>query len=77
MFEIAKIFLAACLLTISLPAAAYVGPGLGAGILGVIVGFTASVLLALFSIVWFPLKRLFKGRQQRKDAAPAEDDEDG
>lgn len=39
---------------------AYIGPGLGAGALGVILGVIASILLALVAIVWYPLKRLIK-----------------
>ncbi len=39
---------------------AYVGPGLGAGAVGVVLGVLASVILALFAIVWYPVKRLLK-----------------
>jgi hypothetical protein len=39
---------------------AYIGPGLGAGALGVVLGVLASVILAVFAIVWYPLKRFLK-----------------
>lgn len=39
---------------------AYIGPGLGAGTIGVIIGILVSILLALFAIFWYPIKRLFK-----------------
>jgi len=39
---------------------AYVGPGLGAGAIGVILGVIAAVSLALFAIIWYPIKRLIK-----------------
>ena len=39
------------------PAFAYIGPGLGAGTLAVIVGFIGSIFLAIFALVWYPLKR--------------------
>ena len=39
---------------------AYIGPGLGAGTVGVILGVIGSILLALFAIFWYPLKRLIK-----------------
>ncbi len=39
------------------PAVAYIGPGLGAGTLAVIVGFAGSIFLAVFALVWYPLKR--------------------
>lgn len=57
---------------------AYVGPGLGAGVLGVIIGLVASVLIALFSIIWFPLKRLFTHKKKQSDATDwkSEDDEE-
>lgn len=45
---------------------AYIGPGLGAGALGVILGVIASILLALVAIVWYPLKRLIKKIQGPK-----------
>ena len=45
---------------ISTPAYAYIGPGLGAGTVGVILGVLGSILLALFAIFWYPIKRLFK-----------------
>jgi hypothetical protein len=37
---------------------AYIGPGLGAGTLAVIFGFIASIFLAIFALLWYPLKRL-------------------
>lgn len=40
------------------PAVAYIGPGLGAGTLAVILGFIGSIFLAIFALVWYPLKRL-------------------
>ena len=39
------------------PAAAYVGPGLGLGAIGAILGVLLSVLLAVIAIFWYPLKR--------------------
>lgn len=46
---------------------AYVGPGLGLGTIAVVLGILASVFLALFSVVWYPFKRLLK-----RFAKPAE-----
>jgi hypothetical protein len=36
---------------------AYVGPGLGLGAVGVIAGVLLSIVLAVFAIVWYPIKR--------------------
>ena len=44
-------------------AQAYVGPGLGVGALAVVLGVIVSVLLAIFAIVWYPLKRMLKKRK--------------
>jgi hypothetical protein len=48
---------------------AYVGPGLGLGTIMVILGFLGSLLLAVFGIFWYPIKRALK---KRKAAAQAE-----
>lgn len=37
---------------------AYVGPGLGFGAIAAILGLIFSVLLAVFAVVWYPIKRL-------------------
>ena len=51
-------------------AQAYVGPGLGLGTLAVVLGVIGSVLLAIFAIVWYPLKRMLT---KRKVSAKTED----
>ena len=37
---------------------AYIGPGLGLGFIGVLIGVAAAIVLTLFGIIWYPLKRL-------------------
>lgn len=66
--------IALCLLGVlyAAPVLAYVGPGLGAGTLGVIAGFIGSIFLALFAIIWYPVKRLLKrirGSDKQKQKA--------
>ncbi|MAF95144.1 MAG: hypothetical protein QF502_04415 [Nitrospinaceae bacterium] len=39
---------------------AYVGPGLGAGTLAMVLGFIGSIFLALFAILWYPIKRIIR-----------------
>jgi len=46
------------ILCVASPAMAYIGPGLGAGTLAVILGFIASIFLAIFALLWYPFKRL-------------------
>lgn len=54
------------------PAWAYIGPGMGAGAISVIVGVVASIFLAIFAIVWYPVKRAFKRRKKDKKTASAQ-----
>ncbi|MDB5139708.1 MAG: hypothetical protein JWR12_1624 [Mucilaginibacter sp.] len=36
----------------------YIGPGLGGGIITAVLGFITSIFLALFAIIWYPIKRV-------------------
>ena len=45
---------------------AYIGPGIGAGTLGVVLGFIVSIFLAIVAIIWYPLKRIFKRSDKKK-----------
>jgi len=51
-------------LTLSTTVFAYVGPGLGAGTVGVVIGILGSIILAFFAIIYYPIKRLLKKRRQ-------------
>ncbi len=62
--------LAGLLITSASPAFAYIGPGLGAGTVAVVLGVIASVFLALFAVIWYPLKRIF-GRKNNAKAPGA------
>lgn len=42
------------------PAYAYIGPGLGTGVVSTVLALLASFALAVFAIVWYPIKRLIK-----------------
>jgi len=53
----------------STQAMAYVGPGVGLGVLGTLFGLFAAVALALFGLFWYPLKRAFS----KKSAAISDD----
>ena len=52
-------------------AAAYVGPGLGLGAIGAVVGLIVAILLAILGVIWYPLKRLI-----RRDSPAAAHDEE-
>ena len=45
------------------PAYAYIGPGVGAGAIAVVLGVLASIFLAFVGILWYPIKRLIKRRK--------------
>ena len=48
------------LLLLPLNAYAYLGPGLGAGTVGAIFGVIGAIFLAIFAVVYYPIKRLLK-----------------
>lgn len=52
-------------------ALAYTGPGLGAGVIAVVAGFFTSIGVALFAVVWYPVKRLLKLGKKSRGAAAA------
>ena len=62
-----RIFCLIIFIFLSLPAKAYLGPGMGAGIILATLGFVVAIFAALFAIVWFPIKRLFKKNKQNKN----------
>lgn len=65
-----KLFSLVALLVMSTsPAMAYVGPGLGMGVIGTIFGVLAAIVLAVFGLLWYPMKRALK---KRKAAAPSD-----
>ena len=54
------------LFLISLPSYAYIGPGMGGGVIAAIVGFFAAILLGLWGILYYPIKRALKKRKEKK-----------
>ena len=55
-----KINLIIVLLSISSPIFAYIGPGMGGGVIAGVLGVIGAVLLALFGILYYPIKRMLK-----------------
>ena len=54
-----------CLITTS--SFAYLGPGIGSGVILTTIGIIVAIFAALFGLIWFPLKRLLKKRKEKKD----------
>lgn len=57
--------LLASMIFLSTPALAYIGPGAGAGAIGVLIAIIGGVLLLLVGFLWYPIKRMM-----RKNKAP-------
>ena len=55
------------LLLFSAPIHAYIGPGLGGGAIAIIVGLLSTVFIALFALVWYPIKKLRKLKKPKEE----------
>lgn len=63
------------LFLISMPSFAYLGPGMGGGAIAAIIGFFAAILLGLWGILYYPIKRALKNRKDKKMLSKESDDE--
>ena len=61
-------FLWSFLVWVPITSHAYIGPGMGGGAIAVVVGFFAAILLALWGILYYPIKRALKNRKDKKIA---------
>lgn len=62
---------AVSILATATPAYAYIGPGVGLGAIGIVLGVIGSIVLGIFSVLWYPLKRLFRRiRRSRIGSGP-------
>ena len=52
--------------SISSHALAYIGPGLGVGAIAVAIGFLISIVILIFSLIYFPIKIIIKKFKNRK-----------
>lgn len=44
---------------------AYLGPGIGGGVLMATIGIIIAILAALFGLIWFPIKRLLQKKSKK------------
>lgn len=70
-----KSFLFLSLFLISLPSYAYIGPGMGGGVIAAIIGFFAAILLGLWGILYYPIKRALQNRKDKKMSIKELDDD--
>ena len=45
---------------------AYIGPGMGGGVIAAIFGIIAAFFLGLWGILYYPIKRAFKKQRKKK-----------
>jgi hypothetical protein len=62
-----KLILFILLFLIPLPSYAYIGPGMGGGVIVAIIGFFAAILLGLWGILYYPIKRALKNSKDKKE----------
>ena len=65
MFKLVSFLIIFCLIATS--SFAYLGPGVGGGVIAATIGIIIAIFAALFGLIWFPLKRLFKKRKENKN----------
>ena len=73
---LAPLFLLSLVLSAT-PAHAYVGPGAGAGMIAVVLGILASIVMGFFAILWYPIKRMMRKSKAAKAAASARSEGSG
>ncbi len=60
--------LAALVLVQPVAAHAYIGPGVGAGAIAAVLGVLGSIFLAIVAVLYYPIKRMMKGRKAKSSA---------
>ena len=65
MFKLILSSIIFCLITTS--SFAYLGPGVGSGIIAATIGIIVAIFAALFGLIWFPVKRFLKKRKEKKE----------
>ena len=60
------IYLILIFLFFSLEAKAYIGPGISGGFLLLIIGFLLTIFIALFAIIYYPIKNLMAKLKKTK-----------
>ena len=59
-----KIYFIVLALSINSPVLAYIGPGMGGGLIAAVFGIIGAILLALFGILYYPIKRMIKNKKK-------------
>ncbi len=64
------------IVTVAGPALAYIGPGAGVTVIGAVLGILATIAVVVFSLLWYPVRRL-RAKRKRKIADAGTDGEAG
>ncbi len=48
------------------PIFAYIGPGMGGGVIAAIFGIIAAFFLGLWGVLYYPIKRAFRNKKKKK-----------
>ena len=64
MFKLISSSIIFCLISTS--SFAYLGPGVGGGVIAATIGVIVAIIAALFGLIWFPVKRLLKKKKREK-----------
>lgn len=51
-------------------ALAYIGPGVGAGAIAAVLGVIGSIFLLIVAVLYYPIKRMMKGRKSKTNTPP-------
>ena len=46
---------------------AYIGPGMGGGLVASVIGIILAIISLIVGILWFPLKRFYKSKKKKDD----------
>lgn len=61
-----KLIISTLLLLFSKSSYAYLGPGVGGGLIAATIGIIVAIFAALFGLIWFPIKRILRKRKEKK-----------
>jgi hypothetical protein len=68
-----KSFLFFFLILFSMPSYAYLGPGMSGGFFAAILGFFGAIILGLWGILYYPIKRALKKKKDKKNSSKESD----
>ncbi len=74
MNAIAKRGIWLCMFLLAPTAEAYVGPGAGISLLGSLAGLVGVIVLAIASVLFWPIRRLMRKKTTGQQAGPVDED---